>query len=474
MYRKKQYFFNFVVLAISAILFLKSFSTYFSQDDFFHLRASWVNSLSDFWKFFSFSSVRGYAFYRPVSREVFNFVMWRLFGLNPFPFHVFQFLVFGLNLFLFDKFLFNLFPSKTQTRLLAIFFYAISAVHLGTFYYLASIQILLSVTFIFLTLIFFQKEHYQLSFVFFVFSLLCHEISYLIPVLLFITAARSNLRKALKFITPFLIVTILFFWLNVSFIKLPNQQAYSPQFSLKKIVNNLAWYFVWVIGIPEHMLDFIGPGFKLNSRIINYYPFHFWAMIIFFVCLILVLFVKIISLISQNKFSLLIEDLLFSIAWFLAAVLIFLVLPTHRFVYYLILAQIGISLSLALIVSRNFGRLSCLIIIFYFILNLNTIKWGEKTYWPLNRSRLAKKLVLEIKRTYPSLPQGATLYLKNDSSFIPPNQDWGGTARQAYLALSGADGAQMVYNDFSLKVNYEGNSPPSSKERVFEFIVKSF
>jgi len=459
---------------ISLVLFWPSLRAYFSQDDFFHLRASQADSVSGFLNFFSFSSVRGYAFYRPVSREVFNFTMGRIFGLNPLPFHLIQFVIFGLNLYLLESLLNHLFPKQTKLRLTTLFLYATSAIHLGTFYYLSSFQLLACTSFVLLSLISFQRKKNAASFAFFVLALLSHELGYLTPVLLLALEKKFPVKKSLKIIGLFFLISLILGYLNVNLVKLPQQETYIPSFSLKKISNSLAWYVFWGLGIPEHMFDFVGPGFKINPKIINGYPFYFWTMVISFVFLIIFLAVKVIEAFSDQRFCQLVKESLFPIIWFLATISIFLLLPSHRFVYYLILAQIGISLILAVILAKKFNLISGLVVVSYLILNLNTIKWGEKTYWPLNRSRLAQQLSGQIKAAYPSLPPGATLYLKNDPGFFSPGQDWGGTAKQAYLALSGSDGIQLLYQDTTLKVVYENGPQLSSADQVFEFVAKPF
>lgn len=328
MVNRKKFLFFLVFFLAPLSLFFKSFTAYFSQDDFFHLRASQGNLIQNFNYFFSFSSLRGYAFYRPLSREVYNNLMWHLFGLNPLPFHLVQYLIFLGNLFLLDKFLGGWFVKSLKIRILTIFLYAVSAVHLGTFYYLGSIQILLAMSFILLTLIFFQKKKYLLSYLFFCLALLCHEISYLTPSLLFMVSSKRS--KKIKLITPFLILVLVFSCLNLYLIGLPKQEPYLPKFSLRGMINNLFWYGLWGIGVPEHLVDYVGPGLKINSRIILQYPIHFWLMVIL---VFLLTFSLAMKLISQKEEPLLYKKLFLSGCWFLVTCGIFLILPTHRFVY---------------------------------------------------------------------------------------------------------------------------------------------
>jgi len=487
MLAKKKYLFFLMVFLTPVLLFLKSFSAYFSQDDFFRLRASQISSLTEIGKFFSFSAIRGYAFYRPLPREVFSFMMWHLFGLNPFPYHLFQFFIYIFNLFLIDKLFSKLidnnFKGKEKVRCLVIFLYVISAVNLGTFYYLSSLEILLAMTFILLTITCFITGKYLKSFLFCLLSLMCHEISYVSPVflLVFTFVLRKN-RPNLKTILPFFTVTFLTAWLNISQIRLPSQKEYLPEFSFLRPINNLFWYFIWSLGIPEHMLDFVGHGLKINPKIIRQYPLYFWTMSLTFSGLIAGLISSLISLL-MNSFVKTLKGstdkkfwryLFLAVFWYLTGISFFLFFGSHRFIYYLIFSQVGTCFALALLISRLSLKSSLIVLILFFVLNFNTIKWGEKTYWALGRSRLAKKLTTEIKTAYPTFPKGAIIWLKDDPSYLSPGPDWGGTAKQAYIALSGSDGIQLLYNDFSLKVYYEGDLLPPKTDQVFEFKVKAF
>ncbi len=464
-------FYGVILLGLLALfLFWPSFSAYFSQDDFFHLRASQAGSFQEWKNFFSFSPVRGYAFYRPLSREVYNFFMWHLFGLNPFPFHLINFGVFILNLVLLKNFLERLLSgqkNKNLLKLLTLFFYGVSAVHLGTFYYLSSIQILLATAFTLLTLSLFL-ENKKLAYVSFIAAILCHEISYSLPVLMALSylfkyrTAGGLVRK----LWPYGLALAALAWANLALVRLPQQASYQPHFSFKGLLNSAAWYSLWGAGIPEHMLDFFGPGLKINPRIVSLFPLNFWLMAGSFLGLLFGSLAAMIFALNKKGRTL----ILFGLLWFFAALSPFLVLPSHRFVYYLILPELGLSLVLSFLVSSSPKIVKFWLVIAFVVLNFNTVKWGEKTYWPLGRSRLAEKLITQIKKQSPTLPAGATLFLKNPPGFKLTSEEWGSPTKQASMALSGADALQLIYRDFSLKVNYEGIGTPAG-EFVLELSI---
>ena len=111
----RKYWYLLLFLLVSLMVIHRAvFTLYFSQDDFYHLTvSSFANKLKDFLAFFTFPhwQERGYAFYRPIFREVYYFVFTKLFGLNILPWRIFQLLlhfgctvlVFGLIQRLFKK-----------------------------------------------------------------------------------------------------------------------------------------------------------------------------------------------------------------------------------------------------------------------------------------------------------------------------------------------------------------------------------
>lgn len=450
-------------LLLNLFIFRPSFSAFFSQDDFFHLKASQADSFLSFFRFFAISGAKGYAFYRPVSREIFNFGMWRVFGFNPAPFHIVQFFIFSASVFLWKNFLeilFSQYKNRREIILTALFLYCVSAVHLGTFYYLSSVQILLAQFFLILSAIFLVKEKYILSLSLFFLSVLCHEISLSAPLVfgIILLIKKQPVIIILKRLSPFFVISAFFVFANFFLIKLPSQQVYVPRFSFGSIINNFFWYSIWTIGIPEHMLDFTGPGLKINPRIFWEYSLEYRNMIWSFFAVIVLSVSAIVKYFVKNlKKS---KEIFYIPVIFLIFIAPFLVLPSHRFIYYLIMPSFVIFLGAALIISRTKLIFKVFFLLSFFLLNLNTVKWGEKTYWPYNRSKLAKQILFQIKDNFPFLPKGSTIYLKNDPKFISPDVSWGGTAKQAFYALSGSDGLQLFYQDFSLKVFYEGINDP--------------
>ena len=88
----REYWSFLVVSLLSLVFFYPVFGLYFAQDDFFHLKMSRVGGLGEFFSFFAFKSDYGYTFYRPLTTQVYNFLVSGIFGLEPFFFHLVAFI----------------------------------------------------------------------------------------------------------------------------------------------------------------------------------------------------------------------------------------------------------------------------------------------------------------------------------------------------------------------------------------------
>lgn len=139
---KHKYLFS--IIAVSLLLFLPSIFNFFSSDDWFHLRLVQIYSLREFANFFSFTpTAQSAAFYRPLSTQVFFYIFYHLFGLNPIPYHLFVLACFGYSLYLVYTFSVLLFSSDQRQKtsdlrpLLVTLFYAFSVTNFSRIYFLS-------------------------------------------------------------------------------------------------------------------------------------------------------------------------------------------------------------------------------------------------------------------------------------------------------------------------------------------------
>src|SRR3972149_317214 len=98
----KTHFKYLLLIFFSAlVLYFPSISTFYTNDDFFHLQISKAANLNEFLNFFNLSSsVSGFPHFRPLTTQVFYLLDWKLFNLNPVGLHIISFLVFFLVIYL--------------------------------------------------------------------------------------------------------------------------------------------------------------------------------------------------------------------------------------------------------------------------------------------------------------------------------------------------------------------------------------
>lgn len=479
-----------IIFITVLILYYPVFSTYFSQDDFFHFKVSQTDgSLKGFLNLFGFHpfAERGIAFYRPIFREVLFNSFYTIFGLNHLPFRILSLAIHFLNIYLVYIFMQNLFPRKIISFFIA-FFFGISSAHVASLYYLAGgIQALGATTFIFLTLIFFLNylnkrdiKYKFLSFATFFLALGSHELAAILPFLLVGLIILYVPEKAWPIIKlwPFFLVVFIYLYLDITKIGFSSGELqYQLIFNQMTFVNNLAWYSGWALGLPEMLLDFVMPGFKLNPTLMRYWGNYFIIIFATFFISVTILGISLIYLIRKGQIFK--KKFYFFLIWFPLGLMPVIFLPSHKSTYYLapvlpafwaIVAYLIFHTHLARFLVITF----CLAAL---ILSVTSINLGHSTYWAAQRGKLAKKLIDQVITTYPMLPKGSAVYFTNDPNYPFVAQDWGGSSKQASFVLNGADALQLLYKDPTLKVFYEdlGELPEGiPQDRIFTVVAKIY
>lgn len=462
-----------VIFAITLILYFPTLQVYFSQDDFFMFKISLTDgSFGEFIKLFGIYPFeeKGIAFYRPIFREVLHNIYFNVFGLNHLLFRV---LLLGLHLtniyltFILIKKIFH----RYLLAWLVAFFFGISAAHTATLNYLAGgIESSGALTFALLTFIFYLKflqdqkiKFYLFSLLFFALSLASHEIIIATPLVM--AAYRpKNLFK----LWPFFALAASLLFIDIFKIGLsPLEEQYQAVFDPKKILHSLSWYSAWAFGLPEMLIDFVLPGAKLNPNLMRYWGNYY--TVIFFSA-------GVAFLILMSRLFFLNRKSIFAGLWFIIALLPVILLPTHKSTHYLIFALVGF-LSLVMLLAINLPKKwLAVFLIMLFILQVTSIKLGEKTFWAVSRGSAAQKLLTDIKSRYPTMPKGSAIYFTNDPNYPFLTKQWGGTSKQASFILNGADALQLLYQDPTLQVFYQdlggvpADFPPS---RIFVYMASS-
>lgn len=483
------------------VLYFPVFTTFFSQDDFFHFTVSRTNhTLSEFIRLFGFYPFeeRGIAFYRPLFREALYNLYYQFFGLNPLPFRILSFSILFINIYLTFLFFQKLIKNQSVS-LFAAFFTGISASNTALLYYSAGgIQALGATTFTLLCLIFYlnflntsKLKHYLFSFVFFLLSLSAHELSAVTPALLagliFIKYNFHNALKKLLILWPYFTVLTVYIFLNIFVIGFSSaEKQYNFVFNPKTLLNSYFWYFSWALGIPEMLIDFVMPGLVLKPEIMRYWP-NYYRIIFptFFFSISSVLIIAVVTILKNRTF--ISKPFIFLLFYLPISLSTVIFLPAHKSPYYLSLTLPAFWALIGLIIFSFYNYLSkthkylsrfivSFVIINLLLLQISSILLSRTTNWAATRGKLAGQLIRELKQTFPTLPKGSTILFLNDPNYPFIAVDWGGTSRQAAFALNNQDALRLQYDDPSLKVYYEDLNPPSdiSGKNVYKIVAKLY
>ncbi len=189
-------------------LFRKAFTILYFQDDYVFLQVGRINSLPQFFNFFSLN--KGYS-YRPLAGETFYFFI-NLFGKNPFIGHLIVFTVYFVGLI----YLYKIVKTLTTNNILSkifIFLYAINFTHVFQLYWLISFQEVLLFTALAGSFYYLIKNNYIFSLLFFIIALLSKETAlFFIPFIVLFKLFFSKKAKIInwKDITLYLLLGVFF------------------------------------------------------------------------------------------------------------------------------------------------------------------------------------------------------------------------------------------------------------------------
>lgn len=447
------------------VLFFSTFSYYFTQDDFFHLKISQTKNLSEFFLFFSPQNPFGYNFYRPLTIQTFLFLGRSIFGLNQLPFRVIIFLFFLCNIYLVFKIV-NKLTFDRDIGLLAAFLYGCASVHFATLSYISTFVDIGATFFLFLTVFFYLKQK-KISWLFFVLSLFSLETSIILPIVIFLIELLGNRR--FKKTIPYIVILIIYFLFRWSFFRVPNVHVYNFSLSIKSTLNNIFWYIFWSAGAPENFIDFVGSGFKLTSRFYSVFGWQGYVMIFGSLFILLNIVAGFLKVFKSDRGR---NYLLIFFMWFFVGLTPFIFWPQHKFVYYLEFSLLGFCALFSLSLSKSSRILRNAGILIYLLVSILTINFYRRNYWVVNRSKIAKNTIVELKKTYPSFPSGSVLYFKNDQNFQYISKEWGGTSSQVKIAISGCNAVQLFYKDETLKCYFEDDHQKIAEKDVYSFTAK--
>lgn len=408
----------FIILG-GLIIYFPSLKYGFAQDDFIHLSAGQARSFGDFLSFFNpKSQYPDIFFYRPLGTQVYFFINSNLFGLNPLPFRTE-----ALTLHLINSLLFFLIVKKllknNYLSLISTLFYTISSIHFLSLYYISAFQQIIKTFFLLLSLILFLNYLQTRSRIFFIsslltftFSLLSKETSIVFPLLLFpleiLRRQSDKLRKIIKdtsmLSTPYFLIIVIYGLLRLSgFQSIFTTGDYRTTFSLFEIAQNLKWYLIWSLGLPEILSTISSLKPQTLLQFGHDLPFGNMVLLLSFIFIILFSITVARTKLPDNRV------LLSALFLFLIPLLPMLIIYQHRYPHYLDLSFLGLLplISWYLVNNQVWKKtLSGVIILAFILLQIFSLKLSEATHWSTHRAQVADFYHQSLKEKYPDLASG--------------------------------------------------------------------
>lgn len=446
-----------LLVSILLLVFSPSLLIFFSADDWFHLRVSNISKLSELLNFFSFEkTTQSIAFYRPLPTQVFFFVFQKLFGINPLPYHVFVLVCFAYSLYLIKK-LASLLLKSEKKAFLATLIYGFSVSNFTRLYFLSAFQEIALVVFSCLCLLSYLNNRWWRSLIFFALALLSKETAVVIPlIIIVINWSLKNIK--LKKLIPFALILLPYLYLRLIQFGGAAGETYIWNFSLAKTANTLMWYFLWSLGAPELLIDYIGSGLQPIARFFTDLP-TWWPVILGLLLtnlgLVLCLFVRKIKKADRSLIGLAIL--------FVISLLPVLFLPQHKFALELGLPLIWFSFGVAHLLPEK-GYLLYLFLFFYLSLNLSMSYLTYTRHYSVGRAKISQKVFEYISRNYPQAPEASYFEFTNDT------EDYGaswGSSKQIANSIGSSELFRVLYRNPSYNAYYEdfsGDRPANEKK----------
>jgi hypothetical protein len=445
-----------LVLTIAvALVFHNSLFTFFTQDDFAWLRIAlnFVDTSSLLKIFFHYN---GAGTYRPLTQELFFFVNYKMFGLNPVAFHLVS-----LSVHIFNSLLVYAVLRELRYRpfacLAGALFYGVNSSLFISVYWISAITESGMAMFYLLSVLFFIRFlrdkgsfNYVLSFAMFIGALMSKESAITIPAIFilihFYLKDKVTIREFNKAILPVLpFAAVVFIYLGVRFttIGVPNGGPYQAALNALTFTNFLK-YLGW--GFNDFHVSLAAMGEIIGNNYLGYFR----------VVLIVLFSAGLLLLLLQQR-----KTLMFASLWFVVALLPVLPFIYHAQNYYVNIPIVGISILVAAIVNDHAQQKKIVVsflLSLYVLISINNVHFLENSSWVCRRAKLARTALKDVQSLFPRLQGKTVLYILNADD----DDYW------AYS--SSGDLFKIYYGNNELTTLFEGKSKlPDDFERMNDF-----
>lgn len=434
-----------IIFALTLFLFLPSLNYYFFQDDWFVLNWATTGSLS------SLLGLRtDIIYYRPISMPLFFVINYKLFGLNPLPYHILVFAIFFalvVSIYLLLKAL----VENRRVALFIAFLYATWPIHFMGLSWLSTTSYILGPFFIVLTYFSFIKylRHkkrffYLISFSLFLLALGSSEFAIILPIIILIWGLFTDGKNYFKNLWPFFLICLLYLILRVFIFPAPVKDQYQIQFN-SQVINNLSWYIAWFFGFPESFKDRIFPNFAAQSlrNLIQFWSISVPTILFFLIC------IKLIVGSFRKNF----KAIVFGFLWLIIGLSPVILFTNHAYTGYLSFAGIGVLYLLAISLMNQKPIWWGIVAILWMIISINNLQFTYSTHWVKNEQAISKAYISYTKQKIKNpLDNAVFIFRPANENFarynnftLVENED------TTKLALSDQNAVQVIYKNATLK-----------------------
>lgn len=377
MKKYKDTIFFSVLFGLTLFIFRKSFTMGLFQDDFFFLKKSNISSFMEFINFFN--PLRD-VFYRPLSSEVFYYMI-HLSGSNLIFGRIIVFLTYFFGLFYLFKIMSHFFSQKIG--IIITFIYAINFTHVFQLYWFATYQEVLLFTLCLLTFYLWINNKKKGALFIYIFALLSKETAFFLSLIivsyeLYLSVKKKRKIKVCREVLFLIVISaVMLFIYKIGGSNVVTLENYSIKLNPKLVINNFIWYGFWSLGFPNFMPIYSSSFFRPLPEFWNIiskspYNLYFFLMIIFNIVIIfLIMLFLFIKKTRKTMFSILAISLTIFIIFIFPSFFII-----HRWMVRLTMSFIGIAIIYGWVLSKFMFSKSSLLKIFSIIFLFIYVSWN--------------------------------------------------------------------------------------------------
>ena len=461
-----------LILGFFFLLYQPSFTSFFSQDDFYYLSLARANSLVDVVNFFN-PQTQEVFYFRPLGTQLFFLVAHGLpTALAPIALRLVALSFHLANFYLIFKLLRKILKQEQLAMVLAGA-YLIAPLHFMSLYYISAFQQILAAFWQLLGFWFFVLNQKRWIYLFFILALLSKETALIFPALLLIfsyiirpektlSGCFNRFKKEFSFWLFFIFIIVLYGLIRLTNFTASPGGNYQFSFSPRTLISSWRWYLVWLIGAPEtitryagRILDFGWESFLKDSGLLGITFLGTFLATILLVCLITLLIVKKKLITTKIKENFII--IFYWLIFFVISLLPVSFFPYHRYSHYLDL----VFFALLIIVGKLFlktKRLKILWVLLFLAFLANawvSVSIDQELHWTTGRSEIAQR--------YFGIFQNKNLCLERGVYFVDSPSL---SAYEASLALLNHWGPAYFCHYQPPPVYYQGINSPSDYDQV--------